>query len=76
MPVISGALQRSVVVHPYGPSSAGVVSVSGVGWRKETRLVMKTPPLVMICWRVVWVGCDQGVDEKRMASATTSTSRL
>lgn len=49
MPVTSGALQRSVVVHPYGPSSAGVVSESGVGWRKETRLVMKKPPLVMIC---------------------------
>ena len=56
MAVPSGALQRSVVVHPYGPSSVGVVSVSGVGWRKETRLVMKKPPLVMICARAMWVG--------------------
>jgi hypothetical protein len=47
-PVIRGAHHRSVVVQPYGRSSAGVVKVRGVGCRKENKFVMKKPPLAVI----------------------------
>ena len=43
MPVTRGAHHRSTVVHPYGKSSEGVVSDSGVGWRKFVRLRTKKP---------------------------------
>lgn len=44
---MNGAHHRSVAVQPYGLIAAGVVSVSGVGSRKENMLVMKKPPLAM-----------------------------
>jgi hypothetical protein len=46
---MKGAHQRSAVDQPYGSSSGGVCMVSGVGLRKENRLVKKKPPLAVIC---------------------------
>lgn len=54
-PVISGAHHRSVVVHPYGRNSVGVVRVSAYGWKKEKRFVMKNPPLAVTCIDVIYI---------------------
>ena len=47
--MMSGAHQRSVVVQPYGRSSAGVVSVSAYGWSSDSALMVKNPPFAMTC---------------------------